>query len=455
MQARLRLALGVGLVVAAIVAPSASAELFAVTKHGDHAPNGCTKSDCTLREAVRAANAHAGRDRIILPTTGTYRLSRTGTDDTALHGDLDITSPVRIFHAGGGHATIDAQGTDRVFEIFPGAKTRLERLRVTGGDHPTSQEGNGGGIHSTASLTLDHCILTGNRARGADGSGGALQVLGGKLSVLKSQMTGNIAAGDSGALDVGGHGVTIKNSRFSGNRALFAGVGYFYGDGENVIGASTFSGNRSTGETGTVYFSESGGSLFVSRSTFSGNVAATDGAGFSARNGDVKMINTTIAGNRAGGNGGGIWILTPVTLNAVTIARNVSDSDESGGEQGGGIYTEAGSPPPHVSNTLVALNHLGDGLHNDCAGDPVTSFGHNLLSTLGPAGACMGFDEPSDLVDAHPRLADLAQNGGETKTIALREGSPAIGHANPATAPARDQRGVLRKDPDTGAFERR
>src|SRR6185312_11047848 len=48
-------------------------------------------------------------------------------------------------------------------------------------------------------------------------------------------------------------------------------------------------------------------------------------------------------------------------------------------------------------------------------------------------------------------LGDLKDNGGATKTIALRRGRPAIDKANPDTAPARDQRGVLRHDPDIGA----
>jgi hypothetical protein len=69
--------------------------------------------------------------------------------------------------------------------------------------------------------------------------------------------------------------------------------------------------------------------------------------------------------------------------------------------------------------------------------------------------ACDGFDEPSDRVSRHPHLGDLKQNGGATKTVALLAGNPAIGRADPGTAPARDQRGVLRHDPDIGAFERR
>ncbi len=456
-KARLKLAFAAAVALAAVAAPTASADFYPVTKHGDHAPDGCTKSDCTLREAIRAANANPGKDRILLPSKRPYHLSRGGMpDDVAFRGDLDVKNdPLRIYHGSSGWATIDARGVDRVFEIFAGAKTTLENLRITGGDHPTSQSGSGGGIHTSADLILDNCILTGNRARGSSGEGGALQALDGKLWILDSEVTDNVSEDSSGALDIGNDGFTIKHSRFSGNRALFAGVGYFYGDGENVIGASTFSGNRSGGDAGTIYYSANG-SLFVSRSTFSGNVAAGEGAGFTARNGDVKMVNVTIANNRAKSTGGGLWIQTRVTLNAVTIARNVSDSDQAGDEEGAGIYFASGAAlPVKVRNTIVALNHLGSGLRNDCAGDPFTSFGHNLLSTRGPAGACDGFDESSDRVSGHPRLGDLKQNGGATKTVSLRRGSPAIGHANPASAPARDQRGVLRHDPDIGAFERR
>ena len=54
----------------------------------------------------------------------------------------------------------------------------------------------------------------------------------------------------------------------------------------------------------------------------------------------------------------------------------------------------------------------------------------------------------------------LADNGGPTQTIALRDApdNPALGGADPADAPATDQRGVARPqpdgtNPDIGAFE--
>ncbi len=195
-QARLSLAFAAALTLAAAAAPIASADFYAATKHGDHAPDGCTKSDCTLREAILAANANPGKDRILLTSNQPYRLSRGGLpDDGALRGDLDITNdPLRIYHGSNGWATIDARGVDRVFEIFAGAPTRLEKLRITGGKHPSSFDGNGGGIRTDASLWLVHCILTGNHAAGVEGSGGGLQAAtNGKLTILNSTISDNVA----------------------------------------------------------------------------------------------------------------------------------------------------------------------------------------------------------------------------------------------------------------------
>jgi Ca2+-binding RTX toxin-like protein len=48
----------------------------------------------------------------------------------------------------------------------------------------------------------------------------------------------------------------------------------------------------------------------------------------------------------------------------------------------------------------------------------------------------------------------LADNGGPTRTIAIRADGPAAGAADPASAPATDQRGFARDvAPDLGAFE--
>lgn len=248
----------------------------------------------------------------------------------------------------------------------------------------------------------------------------------------------------------------IKRSSLIGNVASFAGVSYMYGDGASRIVSSTIAGNRSTSETGGIYFSETGASLKIYGSTISGNVAAGDSGGISARNGDLSVINSTVAGNRAGGSGGGIWALSPVTLNAVTIARNLADADGAAGGEGGGLYrVPPFAEPVEVENSLIALNRLGNGTPNDCSGIPFASLGHNLISAAGPSDVCKGFDQQGDRVRPDPRLGKLGDNGGPTETIALRKASPAINQADSTTSPNRDQRGVRRQNPDIGAFERR
>src|SRR5205823_14963190 len=80
-------------------APGAGAATFTVTKTADAADGSCN-ADCSLREAVIAANAASGADTIVVPA-GTYYLSHTGSaEDAAATGDLDITGDVTITGAG-------------------------------------------------------------------------------------------------------------------------------------------------------------------------------------------------------------------------------------------------------------------------------------------------------------------------------------------------------------------
>jgi hypothetical protein len=100
----------------------------------------------------------------------------------------------------------------------------------------------------------------------------------------------------------------------------------------------------------------------------------------------------------------------------------------------------------------MALNRYGNGNVSDCSGT-YDSFGRNLLtnSTIG----CAGFADPPNITTDDPRLGELADNGGPTKTISLRHHSAAINHASKASAEQRDQRGTKRGNrPDIGAFER-
>ena len=112
-----------------------------------------------------------------------------------------------------------------------------------------------------------------------------------------------------------------------------------------------------------------------------------------------------------------------------------------------------------VDNSLVGLNTAA-GIGPDCFADGiVVSGGYNLVRDPAEPVCADAFTQPGDITKINPGIQRLADNGGPTKTIALRKHSKAIDHAG-SDAPKLDQRGVRRRvkgdrKPDIGAFERR
>jgi CSLREA domain-containing protein len=107
---------------------------------------------CTLRAAIMQANALSGLDTINVPA-GVYQITRVGSDDTGLNGDLDVSESVTIQGAGSLATIIDGNGNvtnDRVFHIRnnPNANTvTLNGLTVRDGKPLANGiADNGGGI---------------------------------------------------------------------------------------------------------------------------------------------------------------------------------------------------------------------------------------------------------------------------------------------------------------------
>jgi hypothetical protein len=458
-------------------ATGAAGATYEVTKRSDPAPGPCTPADCTLREAVIAANNSLGiADRIVLPSRRTYELTIEDALTGAESGDLDVTNDrLRIVHPGRGRAKIDQLATDRVFDVATGAPLALTKIEVTGGNDP-SEGGYGGGIRTLADLKLTRSAVTRNTSSSC--GGGIHTQTGADLILKRTRVTGNRASGDGGGISAscfgGGGALTMVRSVVSGNRsdANSDGIGrggamYFQtGDVQSQITASTFAGNR-TGPGGHPTGASEGGGIYadlgrlrITGTTLSGNRSGDNGGGISVDGIDqLAIVNSTIAGNRANSGGGGLSGESgAISLNAVTVARNLGNADGILSEAGGGIAND--SADLRVENSLIALNRLtqiggGGTLRNDCSApdDPgIDSLGHNLISTR---FLCDFFDGPGDRSRRNPKIGPLARNGGPTQTIALKRGSPAIGAAKRASAPARDQRGQRRdRQPDIGAFER-
>ncbi len=454
-----------------VAAGAADARTFRVTKTGDPAPGACTPGDCSLREAVLAANNNsAGRDAIVLPNRRRpYRLTIANGvpvgEDGGLEGDLDVTNdPLSIVHRGRGRATIDQRSElDRVIDAY--ATLTLKRIGITGGDSDVDGAGiavDGGGIRSDSPLRLVRSSVF--RNDGQDGGGLYLRDLG-TLTMKRSALLRNHSDDDAGAVTIAGDPSSALNliarSRVVANSAGSPGASTEHGGAIDLstggsrltIRQSTFAENRTVVEGGAIY-SDNPDQITITGSTFSGNSSVDEGGALFLDESTARIVNSTFSGNRTAAGGGAIFAnLADVSLNGVTVVRNRANTDSAPfSETGGGLANS--SSAFSVRNSVIALNRLGPGGGNNCTGDPFSSGGGNLLSTLGPADVCAGFDAPKDKVRGNPKLGALAKNGGPTKTVSLKRGSAAIGNAR-SSAPDRDQRGRKRdRNPDSGAFER-
>ncbi len=397
--------------------------------------------DCSLREAIRAANtdtavdacpAGSGADIITLPA-GIYKLTIAGADeDAAAMGDLDITASLAINGAGIGKTIIDGNKSDRVFDIVGVSSgaflVTISGMTIRNGHAINPPHGGGIQVSGRAQILVKNVLLTDNRS---DGNGGGIQVTDNASATLENvQLLNNYAGMNGGGLANNGNAVIVRNSLFRGNSALREGGALL----NNVYSTTT-----------------------IATSTFSENFAeavAYDEGGGGIRNsgGTLTLANSTISGNRTNGRGGGIYnsnaigVQGAVSLANVTIANNTADLDGDGLGRGGGVYNELSaseetSPVVRLTNTLIAGNQDPNG-DRDCWGK-LTSLGHNLIQTV-TSQCTIGGTSTGNITGKDPRLLPLADNGGATPTHALSSNSPAVDAGLNTTCLATDQRGVAR-----------
>lgn len=387
-----------------------------------------TDGDCSLREAVIAANsdtavdacsAGSGNDTIDIPA-GIYTLSITSSvdEDEGKKGDLDITDDVTLSGFTGAKATtIDADGIDRVIEISDSVSVTIKGLTITGG---SINWPGGGGIFAwtLSNVKLEKVVVAGNLV--SDGAGGGILSWGADMTITGSIVSGNRSSGpstsgDGGGISVAGGNLTITGSTVSGNMAdgLYArGAGiYAVGSCGFTITNSTIFGNYADSISNRGGGINSSCDLTMTNSTVSGNTAENDkGGGLYFEGANVQILNTTFAFNTA--------------------------------ETGGGIYFSSGGTAT-VQNSILSDNTATHG--PDCLGT-INSLSYSIVNSTDDCTISSG----SALTD-NPRLRPLAGTGGLTKTHSLSIGSAAIDAGNPAGCSdasgntlATDQRGKSR-----------
>ncbi len=366
-----------------------SAAEFQVTKTADTLDGACN-ADCSLREAVTAANANAGHDKIVIPA-GTYVLTRVGTEsdsNTNEFDDLDVRDDTTIEGAGMDQTIVSGNDSFRIFHVInngPEETTTVSHLTVRN----AFRESCGGGI------------------READGT----------IYISHVKFLNNFAERGAGMC---ARGIAyISDSIFEGNTAET------WGGGLTVLPRR-------------VSHSE------VTRSTFLENEALDqDGGGIEHCNcadevqgSTLDVINSTFVDN-IGEDGGAIWNNLEIYSLNNTIKDNAQGFNFSAVENADGVTT--------FENTI--LDNLPGLDCNNPTG--AISQGHNLESGVNCNLTATGDQQSTD-----PLLGELGDNGGPTPTIPLLKDSPAIDAGGNDNCPATDQRGQTRPaDGDNDTIE--
>lgn len=177
-----------------------------------------------------------------------------------------------------------------------------------------------------------------------------------------------------------------------------------------------------------------GAAVTLDRTTVDHNRAEVGGGVAAAEATLLVLLNSTVSNNDGFQNGGGVWTdgaAAIVDAMHSTIASNEADL------QGGGLFAGNGAVA-RLDHTIVADNAAATG--PDVASVEPVQFDHGWVETSS------GFTPTGGLqfLGVDPRLMPLAENGGTTRTHALRLSSPAIDAGNLffTPPPNTDQRGA-------------
>lgn len=295
----------------------ASAATFTVTKTADTLDGSCTPADCSLREALTAANAAGDLDDVIVPA-GTYPLTLADPGDDVSGGDLDVTGPLRLLGAGARTTVLQAGGADRVLEIDSDIDVEVSGVTITGGGGVTQ----GGGVFSGGRLTLRDAAVTGNAASAAGST--------------TSRQGGGVFVNDHARLErvlIAGNTLTSK----AGDTFAPQGGGLFVND-DSTLENVTITGNTIDGSAGGSSGPQGGG-LFVNDAVTMGGITVANNTAVDADsqgggifyNDDTTVHGVIVAGNRGGGVPDECYTNDIVVSDGTNLATNAADCGFSAG----------------------------------------------------------------------------------------------------------------------------
>jgi|GEM_PF-1147931 len=154
-------------------------------------------------------------------TTITFDSSVTGIIHLT-SGAIPIAKNLTIQGPGAKRLAVDGNAADRIFHHTSGT-VAISGLTIQNGWASI----NGGGIYSTAALSLTDCVISGCLVTGGNNAAGGGIYAGGGLTMDRCTVSGNRITdlGAGGGLEVYGNPCSITNSTFSDNTVPGAGAG--------------------------------------------------------------------------------------------------------------------------------------------------------------------------------------------------------------------------------------
>jgi CSLREA domain-containing protein len=494
---------GAALLLAAMAGNASAFQVFTVTRFDDPAPNGCLANDCSLREAVLAANALADYDVVVLGT-GTYSLTST----------VLVQDQVRILGVGPASTHVLATAPlDPLLQIDESTPTTLvlDNLSI---DAAGGKEVRG---IASSSLVLEFVLAPNPESYFylGFGDGGVVNVFNsdiagffgfygswnaaiedshfGRLTIVQTDSSVNyqtylqrvVVDGlnrTDGLLRIASLGevslaeVTVQNTnvglyidkipelltidrlRYLDNGAPVRVVV----DAEVTITRSEFRGNLplSPNRPAALWVNQAGSKVFVRDSTFVGNTGTSDtgGAVLVEKGAHLELTNSTFVNNgftvaaaAASARGAAVGYRSDPadTLLSIQNVTFVAPAVLPVGVEGSTL----GGRGTGADVTLNLFNNIFDG---SCRSDGVVpDFATGNIKTSGD-NCGLGSGNLLGVSSAQLALGPLGDNGGITPTKVPGNGSVAIDGGNNFGCASTDQRGIGRPSGlrcDAGAVE--
>lgn len=292
---------------------------FFVTTAADEDDGACDPGDCSIREAIAAANASPGHDTVAMGAFESGAGLYLELGQIVISDDLTLLCNIMPLNAG--------LNGNRYFDITAGT-----------------------------AVSISQCIFAGGQAD----VGGAIRVTDGELTILDSQVNDNTVSAFGGGIAAIRSSLTLIDTHFNGNVSdSDAGAIYGMSSTINLVG-STLNYNTSVGRGGAIFVD--GGSLQTDLNSNIDHNSAFLGGGIAAEAAVVSLRNTAVFSNSAA-NGGGIF-----SINAGSVELRSSMVSGNEAALGGGILNGGISSTLLVTQSGINANRstgAGAGIYND------------------------------------------------------------------------------------------